>query len=74
MTTELVLLLSVFAFITGPLFFRENGPVRVFEKSGPKLGARLEKNIATGQRFNIIGGVPQGWDPPDGAPPDGRLR
>ncbi len=71
MTTELVLLLCVFAFVTGPLFFRENGPIKVYEKSAPRLGARLEKELATGRGFKGLGNAPVKWLPPNQAPPDG---
>lgn len=74
MTTELVLLLCMFAFITGPVFYGENGPIRVFQKSGPRLGARLEQQIATGRGFKIKGGTMKWTYPKSGGAPDGRFQ
>lgn len=51
MTTELVLLLSMFVFIVLGGFIGEGGPRRTFEESGPKLGARIERDISTGAGF-----------------------
>lgn len=51
MTTELVLLLSLFAFLLlGPLI-GDSGPGSTFSKSAPRLGARIEKELMTGMRF-----------------------
>lgn len=74
MTTELVLLLSIFALLTGPMFFSDRGPVKVFEKSGPRLGARLEKQLTTGRAFKVDNQNVLEWQKPAGAPPDGRLH
>jgi hypothetical protein len=73
MTTELVLLLSVFAFIVGGLFFGEKGPIKVFEKSGPRLAARIEQQITVGREFKVKGGSYNQWTKQPGAPPDGHL-
>jgi hypothetical protein len=76
MTTELVLLLSVFAFVTGGAIFGEKGPFQVFKKSTPRLAARVEQNLATGRDFKIGGPGNksiQSWIPPQGAAPDGQL-
>ncbi len=55
MTTELVLLLSLFAFIfMGALV---NGPKQSYLQSGPRLGARVEHQLVTGYGF-----VPQTSD------------
>jgi hypothetical protein len=51
MTTELVLLLSIFAFLIFGAFMGDLGPIATFRKSGPKLGARIERNISTGDGF-----------------------
>ena len=72
MTTELVLLLGLFAFILGGAFFGEKGPFKVFEKSGPRLGARLEQQMAVGRGFKTQGGYRQ-WVKPETAPPTGKL-
>lgn len=74
MTTEAVLLLCLFAFLTGPVFFGDSGPIRVFKNSGPKLGARLERQLATGRDFNVHGGT-MSWKEPSNSPaPDGKLQ
>jgi hypothetical protein len=49
MTVEYVLLLGIFAFfMLGTLI---KGPFNAFENAGPKLGARVEKHLATGEAF-----------------------
>lgn len=49
MTLEYVLLLALFAyFMLGTLI---KGPLNSFENAGPKLGARIEKQLATGEPF-----------------------
>lgn len=51
MTTEMVLLFTlVVAVLTGS-FFKHFGDDGFFQKSGPRLAARLERNISTGQGF-----------------------
>ncbi len=77
MTTELVLLLCLSVFVSAGAFFSEKGPFKVFEHSGPRLGARLEQNIAVGHTFNVYhdGGGPAHteWYPPSVKPPNGQL-
>jgi hypothetical protein len=73
MTTELVLLLAIFAFIVGGLFFGEKGPIKVFERSGPRLAARIERQITIGRDFKVQGNSYQLWQKPPGNPPDGHL-
>ena len=73
MTTELVLLLGLFAFIVGGIFFGEKGPMQVFKRSGPRLGARIERHISIGREFKIKGAQYNQWQAPETAPPDGRL-
>lgn len=70
MTTELILLLGLFAFILGGAFLGDKGPRKVFEEAAPKLGARVEQNITFGNRFNWDGG-PNQWAKPSGGPPLG---
>jgi hypothetical protein len=74
MTTELVLLLAIFAFMTGGIFFGDKGPIQVFQTSGPRLGARMEQHIATGRMFKINQGQVQQWEKPDQPAPDGTLK
>jgi hypothetical protein len=71
-TTELVLLLSIFAFIVVGAFFGDNGPIQVFVKSGPRLGARIEKHVTVGREFKQKGQTNQ-WSKPDNGAPDGSL-
>lgn len=73
MTTELVLLLGLFAFLVGGAFFGEYGPFATFKKSGPMLGARLERHITIGREYRVKGGNFNQWQTPDKAPPDGQL-
>lgn len=51
MTLELVLLLSLFAFIILGVFLGDLGPVETFKKAAPRLGARVERNIEVGHGF-----------------------
>lgn len=78
MTTELVLLLCVFAFVLSTAIFGEKGPFRVLADTSPRLGARLEQNIAIGHSFNVRddnsnGGAPTSWHHPQAAAPTGKL-
>lgn len=50
MTIELILLMIVTLFILLS-FSGENGPGNVFQQSGPRLGARIERHLATGRGF-----------------------
>lgn len=72
MTLEVTLLASMFALILGGAFFGDNGPLRVFQSSGPRLGARLEKHIATGRGFTVKGQANQ-WNMPPTRAPTGDL-
>lgn len=72
MTTELVLLLAIWAFIMGGVFFGEKGPIQVFGKSGPRLAARIERHISHGREFKAKGSINE-WRKPDSAAPDGKL-
>lgn len=51
MTVELVLILVIWASILLGVFFGDSGPIETFKKSGPRLAARIEKNLATGRQF-----------------------
>lgn len=73
MTTEIVLLLGIFAFLVGGALFGERGPFQVFARSGPRLAARIEKHVAIGREFKIRGGVYNQWQAPESNPPDGKL-
>lgn len=49
MSVEYILLLSLFVFIVmGALV---TGPQNSFTNSGPRLGARVEKHLITGEGF-----------------------
>jgi hypothetical protein len=49
--TELVLLLSIFAFMIMGVFLGPVGPIQTFQKAAPRLGARVERNISVGDGF-----------------------
>lgn len=51
MTTELVIITLIGAFIMIGAFLGENGPRTTFAKSAPHLGARIEKHLETGSGF-----------------------
>ena len=77
MTTELVLLLCVFAFVTAGAIFGEKGPFAVLQSSSPSLGARLEQNIAIGHEFRVRSDDGSQnrtrWQAPQGPAPTGKL-
>lgn len=51
MTTEIVLLLAIFAFIVMGVFLGDLGPIATFRNSGPNLGAKIERQISIGHNF-----------------------
>ena len=51
MTTELILLLAIYAFIVIGVFLGDGGPIDTFKQSTPRLAARVERNIAIGHQF-----------------------
>lgn len=52
MTTELVLLLSIFAFVVLGAFLGEKGPLATFKDASPRLGARVERDMSSGYQFH----------------------
>ena len=68
MTTEVVLLLSIFAFMILGAFLGDLGPIATFKKSAPRLAARIERNIGTGDGFRSSTGAGEGisWKGPQG--------
>jgi hypothetical protein len=52
MSTEYVLLLGIYGFILLGAFVGDKGPGATFQEAGPRLGARVERNLATGRGFN----------------------
>lgn len=63
MTVEYVLLISLFVFLVmGAL---TSTPQRSFDNAGPKLGARVEKHLTTGEGFGPRNGskvTPLDWE------------
>ncbi len=53
LTTELVLLLALYAGLILGLFFGPNGVVSTFHDNLPLLSARIEKHVVTGRGFNV---------------------
>lgn len=51
MSTEYILLLGIYGFILLGAFVGDKGPGATFQDAGPRLGARVERNIATGRGF-----------------------
>ena len=52
MTTELVLLLSIYAIVVfGSILKPDGGFKGTFDKSGPRLAAHIERNITVGLEF-----------------------
>ncbi len=74
MTTELVLLLSMFVFIVLGGFLGDGGPRNTFKQSGPRLAARLERDLATGDGFNGKGRAANEWKAPKAKIETGELK
>lgn len=55
MLIEYVLLLAAFVMYFGATLW--HAPGDSFKKSGPKLGARIERGLVTGNGFKRDGGV-----------------
>lgn len=67
MTVELVLLLGIYAFLVLGAFLGDLGPIETFKKSAPRLAARVERNISTGDGFRTSkDGKGVNWVKPDG--------
>ncbi|MAE72599.1 MAG: hypothetical protein CL675_00790 [Bdellovibrionaceae bacterium] len=62
-STEMVLLLLIYAMIILRVFFGPSGPIQTFAQSGPSLGARIERNVAIGYRFRVDGSNRLQWQP-----------
>lgn len=61
MTIEYILLVFLFAFfVMGKLI---SGPNNAFKASGPRLGARIEKQLVTGEGFHQKGSALQWTEP-----------
>lgn len=71
MTTELILLVSIFAFLVVGAFLGDNGPRKTFEKSGPRLAARIEKEITVGHKFRYATDGQKAFETPPTPPPTG---
>ncbi|MCB0422135.1 MAG: hypothetical protein KDD61_14145 [Bdellovibrionales bacterium] len=55
MTTELVLLLGIYAFIVIGVFLGDSGPIETFKKSAPRLAAKVERNVSVGYKWTKKG-------------------
>lgn len=67
MTTELVLLLGIYAFLVIGAFLGDLGPIETFKKSAPRLAARVERNVSIGDGFrNSKDGKGVNWIKPTG--------
>lgn len=74
MTTELVLLLSMFVFVVLGGFLGDGGPRKTFQNSAPRLAARIERDLATGADFNGQGKAPNKWEAPLHGTETGELK
>ncbi len=54
MAIEYILLLSIFVLFLMKVIY--TGPNDAFKNAGPKLGARVEKHLITGDRFSLSEG------------------
>jgi hypothetical protein len=67
MTVELVLVLGMYAFILLGAFLGPNGPLATFKNSGPRLAARVERNVSVGDGFRVSrDGSGVNWIKPEG--------
>jgi hypothetical protein len=67
MTTELVLLLGIYAFLLLGAFLGDLGPIETFKRSAPRLGARVARNIEIGRGFRqSTDGKGVNWVKPEG--------
>ncbi|MEK6555250.1 MAG: hypothetical protein AABZ31_08420 [Bdellovibrionota bacterium] len=66
MSTEYVLLLGIYGFILLGAFVGDKGPGATFQEAGPRLGARVERNLATGRGFKnaLTGNRINEWSEP----------
>lgn len=66
MTVELVLLMGIYGFLILGAFLGDLGPIETFKKSAPRLAARVERNISTGDGFRTSkDGKNVNWVKPD---------
>lgn len=61
MTTELVLLLAIYAFVVLGAFLGDKGPLATFKNASPRLGARIERDISSGYQFRAKTGEKVQW-------------
>lgn len=75
MTTELILLMSMFVFILLGGFVGNKGPRVTFNQSAPRLAGRIERDLATGGGFQD-GRTKQGiaWKTPLHGTDTGELK
>ena len=67
MTVELVLVLGMYGFILLGAFMGDSGPFATFKKSGPRLAARVERNVSVGDGFRVSkDGQGVNWIKPEG--------
>ena len=74
MTVELVLLLCLSVFLVLGTMVKDFAGKGFFPKSAPRLAARLERNIATGEGFVDASGVGFKWEDPKGNADLGTLK
>lgn len=55
MSTEFVLLLSIFSFIVIGVFLGDKGPIATFRQSAPRLASKIERDISIGYQFSRQG-------------------
>jgi hypothetical protein len=67
MTVELILLLCLSVFLVLGTMVKDFGGKGFFPKSAPRLAARLERNISTGEGFVDSNGVAYRWENPKDA-------
>lgn len=60
MTVEYIVLLSLFVFLMMGAIVK--GPAQAFDTAGPKLGARIEKHLMTGDGFTSQGRTSLRWE------------
>ena len=74
MTVELILLLALSVFLILGTMVKDFGDKGFFPTSAPRLAARIERNLTTGDGFIDSSGNGTKWSNPVKAPDTGRFN
>ncbi len=74
MTIEVILLFAISVFLILGSMWKDFGSQGFFPTSAPRLAARLERNLTTGDGFVDAAGVGVKWERPANAVDNGSLK